>query len=222
MVLNRADRKEAEARLSQLRRSISINVFTHRFEDSLSRELRQLVEELAELSSRVSVEISDTTESGDLMRKFRVDTIPALVLSTKDAPEVRLYGLPLMYAFDILLNLLIALGSLSDPKPELVSLMQSRHSQAPRAPITMDLLVSRYQGTSIEAAATLWRVIWAEQFGLGTNHSIGSIRIVEDFPYWIHRSDTKVLPCLYTESGTTISWPFTDELIAEKALFGHT
>jgi len=123
MVLNRAARKEADARLGQLRRSVTIHVFTHRFEDSLSREVRQLAEELAEVSSRVSVEISDATESGDLLRKYRLDTIPALVLTTKDAPEVRIYGLPLVYGFDFLLDILLGLGSLSEPKQELVSFL---------------------------------------------------------------------------------------------------
>lgn len=221
MVLNRAARKEAELRLGQIRRSVSIHVFTHRFEDSLSREVRQLAEELAELSSRVSVEISDATESGDLLRKFRLDTIPALVLTTKDAPEVRLYGLPLVYGFDVLLDLLTGLGSLADAKPELLAFMQDHAGQAIRSLITIDLLVSRYQNSSIEAAAALWRLIKAEKAGLGTEHIIGSIRIVEDFPNWVHRSDARQLPCLFIDSSSTIPWPFTDELIAEKALFGH-
>lgn len=221
MVLNRAARKEADLRLGQLRRSVSIHVFTHRFEDSLSREVRQLAEELAELSSRVSVEISEATESGDLLRKFRLDTIPALVLTTKDAPEIRVYGLPLVYGFDLLLDILLGLGSLVEPKQELVNFLKNHEGQAPRAPVPMDLIISRYQAASIEAAAALWRLVKAEKAGLGTDHSIASIRIVEDFPHWIHRSDALHLPCLYMESGQTLSWPFTDELIAEKALFGH-
>jgi len=221
MVLNRAARKEADTRLGQLRRSVSIHVFTHRFEDSLSREVRQLAEELAEVSSRVSVEISEATESGDLLRKFRLDTIPALVLTTKDAPEIRIYGLPLVYGFDLLLDLLISLGSLAEPKPELVSFLQSHSDRAPRAPVSIDLLVSRYQPASVEAAAVLWRLIKAEKAGFGTEHCIASIRITEDFPQWIHRTDASNLPCLHLESRETLSWPFSDELIAEKALFGH-
>ena len=221
MVLNRAARKEADARLGQLRRSVTIHVFTHRFEDSLSREVRQLAEELAEVSSRVSVEISDATESGDLLRKYRLDTIPALVLTTKDAPEVRIYGLPLVYGFDFFLDILLGLGSLSEPKQELVSFLQEHQDQAPHSPVPIDLLVSRHQPVSIEAAAALWRLVKAEKAGWGTNHCIASIRIVEDIPYWIHRVNALHLPCLSMESGETLSWPFTDELIAEKALFGH-
>lgn len=211
----------ADLRLGQLRRSVSIHVFTHRFEDSLSREVRQLAEELAEISSRISVEISEATESGDLLRKYRLDTIPALVLSTKDAPEVRMYGLPLVYGFDLLLDILLGLGSLAEPKEDLLNYLKEHEDKAPRSSVSMDLLISRYQASSIEAAAALWRLIKAEKAGLGTDHSIASIRIVEDFPHWIHRSDADHLPCLYLESGETISWPFTDELIAEKAFFGH-
>lgn len=211
----------ADLRLGQLRRSVSIHVFTHRFEDSLSREVRQLAEELAEISSRISVEISEATESGDLLRKYRLDTIPALVLTTKDAPEVRMYGLPLVYGFDLLLDILLGLGSLAEPKEELLNYLKEHEDKAPRSSVSMDLLISRYQASSIEAAAALWRLIKAEKAGLGTDHSIASIRIVEDFPHWIHRSDAAYLPCLYLESGETVSWPFTDELIAEKAFFGH-
>jgi len=221
MVLNRAARKEADLRLGQLRRSVSIHVFTHRFEDSLARQVRQLAEELAELSSRVSVEISDATESGDLLRKFRLNTIPALVLTTKDAPEIRIYGLPLVYGFDLLLDILHGLGSLAEPKQELVTFLKNHADKAPRAPVPMDLIISRYQAASIEAAAALWRLVKAEHAGLGTDHGIASIRIVEDFPHWVGRSNALQLPCLYMESGETLLWPFTDELIAEKAFFGH-
>ncbi|AEJ18622.1 hypothetical protein [Gracilinema caldarium] len=221
MVLNRAARKEADARLGQLRRSVNIHVFTHRFEDSLSREVRQLAEELAEVSSRISVEISDASESGDLLRKYRLDTIPALVLTTKDAPEIRIYGLPLVYGFDFLLDILLGLGSNVEPKHELVTFLQNHSDQAPHAPVPVDLLVSRYQIVSIEAAAALWRLVKAEKAGWGTNHCIASIRIIEDFPYWIHRVNALHLPCLSFESGENLLWPFADELIAEKALFGH-
>lgn len=219
MVLNRLARKEAETRFSQLRRSVSICVFTHRFEDSLCRDVRQLTEELAELSSRLSVEICEATESGDLLRKYRIDTLPAIVFAVKDAPELRMYGLPLAFGFDMLLDLLLAAATAGEPKAELVQYLTAHQTQLAVNPLPINLYVSRYQQNSCEAAAVLWRLLRAEQAVFGTNHLVASIRFVEEFPIaGISDPSVASVPAVVSPSKPTVTWPFSDEQLAEIIL----
>jgi hypothetical protein len=219
MVLNRASRKEAENRFSALRKQVVIHVFTHRFEDSLCRETRQLAEELAESSSRISVEINDALESGDLLRKFRVDSIPAMVVTGKGSPECRIYGIPLAYAFPVLLDAVALVGAGTEPKPELVEMLQARGEGDPgpggASAHSVDLLVSRREYSCVEASAAFWRAILAESRCIGSSLLVGSIRIAEDFPRWSIQGDIGAFPLLLVGGKRILSWPFTDAGIAE-------
>ena len=219
MVLNRASKKEAENRFSALRKQVVIHVFTHRFEDSLCRETRQLAEELAESSSRITVEINDALESGDLLRKYRVDSIPAMVVTGKDAPECRIYGIPLAYAFPVLLDAVALVGTSIEPKPELVELFRA-HGEGEDEPSnasahSVDLLVSRREASCVEASAAFWRAILAERRCIGSSFLVGSIRIAEDFPRWSIQDDIGAFPLLLVGGKRVLSWPFADIEIAD-------
>lgn len=216
MVLNRASRKEADLKLGTLRKQVSIHVFSHRFEDGICREVRQMAEELAEASSRLSVEINDAYESGDLLRKFRVDAIPALVVTAKDQGELRIYGLPLAYAYTGFLEAITLIGSPGDPKSELMDCFTSlgNVSQVHQA-IHVDLVISRHELYSSDAAIALWRTVMAEK-AAGQGCIVAALRIAEDCPYWAVQSKGESSPVFFVDGVQALSWPFTDMEIAQK------
>ncbi len=210
MVLNRAAKREAESRLRLLRKVVTLEVFTLRFEDSVCRETRQAAEELAELSSRLAVEVSDASESGDLLRRYRVDAIPCLTVTAKDSPEYRLYGVPLGYALISLLDAINVAGGLSEPKPELVTACAELQtlSHSPR----LDLVLSRRAGVSAEASATLWRVVQALRAAKTVPEPVASVRLAEDFPIWAasRASSSAANPVLFLNEEPALAWPFID------------
>jgi len=215
MVLNRASRKEADARLSALRRQVSLQVFTLRYEDATCREARQAAEELAEATSRLSVEISDALESGDLLRKYRVDTPPSLVATAKGAPELRIYGIPTAYALIALLDALVALGAPSEPKAELIESFEAAcGDQRECSGVRLDLVVSRRDHATVEAAAALWRVAFAARALEDAPKPVVALRLVEDFPNWAVRAEALSLPALLVDGKPRLAWPFTDMDIA--------
>jgi len=213
MTLNRASKKEAETRFAALRKQVSLHVFTLRFEDSLCRESRTAAEELAESTSRLSVEISDAMESGDLLRKYRVDSPPALVVSAKDVPDLRLYGAPTGYALPALLEAIVMAGSFLELKEELVESARLAISDRDRAAPRLDLLVSRHEASCLEASGALWRSVFAERLSGTPRQSVASVRIVEDFPHWALRSDNGRIPVLLVDGAPILHWPFTDMAI---------
>ncbi len=218
MVLNKGARKEAENRCSMLRRAVEIYAFTHRFEDDLCRQVRQTAEELAELSSRIVVEINEATEAGDLLRKYRIDSLPALVLTGKDMPEVRVYGMPMLYGFEMFLDILVNLGNPGEPKEGLVLLFQKQNERSHatiRSALPLDLVVSRRDPLCKEAMGAVWRVLYAEQVVFESGISVPSIRILEDNPRWMVPG-SQGLPVLHIGSERIIFWPFSDEDIAQR------
>lgn len=190
-----------------------LHVFCHRFEDGVCREVRQAAEELAEASRRLSVEISDASESGDLLRKFRIDSIPALVVTGKDMPELRIYGLPLAYAFPSLMDALLTVGSAVEPKSELVELLEST-GLIIRQSVRLDLVLSRHEAACGEAAASLWRAAAAER-AAGSSRSVPALRILEDAPHWAVHAGPGAFPALLADGKRLLTWPFTDADIAK-------
>jgi hypothetical protein len=215
MVLNRASRKVADTRLATLRRQVSLQVFTLRYEDAVCREARQAAEELAEATSRLSVEISDALESGDLLRKYRVDSPPALVATAKDAPELRVYGVPTGYALISLLDAIVALGVPQDPKAELIDMFEAAcDDRRECSGIRVDLVVSRRDHATVEASAALWRVAFAARATEDAPKPVAALRLVEDLPQWAARAGVLALPALFIDGAPVLAWPFADTDIA--------
>lgn len=217
MVLNRYSRKAATARLAALRRQVSVQVFTLGYEDTACRENRQAAQELAETTNRLSVEVHEAMESGDLLRKYRVDSLPALVITAKEAPEFRVYGVPLGFVLPALLDGMAALGVVYEPKHELLPLAATLVSTV-SSPLTLrlDLAVNRRDASTAEAAAALWRATLALYSQSDIPHIVPSLRIIEDFPVWAVRSGDRECPVLFANGSPLISWPFKDSDILES------
>lgn len=223
MVLNRACRREADSRLSALRKQITLQMFTHRFEDAECRETRQLTQELAEVSSRISVEINEATESGDLLRKYRVDSLPALVVCAKAVPELRIYGLPLVYAFTVLLDSICTAGMPGEAKENLCELLSEpdsvdKYDSSKHSTLHLELLCSRRDSALIEAAAALLRVVYAEYQTSDSPKICASIRILENELSCALSNNDKKLPVLLLNGKAGLDWPFSDHDICTAFL----
>jgi hypothetical protein len=219
MTLNRASRKEADARLSLLRKPVTLHVFTLRFEDSACRETRTAAEELAEATSRLSVEIDEAAESGDLLRKYRVESFPSIVVAAKDAPDLRVYGAPTSYGLVALLEALTLVGTPLDPKTPLDSSVREAAGKGPRSAVRLDIVGSRRMSVTAEASAALWRVACADFAAGGPFRTVASLRIIEDFPHWAALAPPESAqdgrPFLLVDGAAVLAWPFADQDIID-------
>lgn len=91
-VLSRDTKKRVEVELKELKRAVPIEVFTQEFESPACKESRLLAEELAEITMKVSVNVSDFVGSGSLVRKHEVERIPTIVLASRDSAQIRFAG----------------------------------------------------------------------------------------------------------------------------------
>ncbi|KPK64795.1 hypothetical protein AMJ83_01015 [candidate division WOR_3 bacterium SM23_42] len=94
-----------------LREPVKLVVFT---QDSLisipglecetCKDNRLLMEEVAALSDKISVEIYDFMKDKERVEEYKIDKIPATVVQGNKDSGIRIYGMPAGYEFPTLLN----------------------------------------------------------------------------------------------------------------------
>lgn len=99
-------REDVRNLLSDLTGPVKLLMFTQEFECQYCRETHQIIEEVAELSDKVTVEIRDFVEDETLAKELNIDKIPAIaVLGENDTDYgIRFFGIPSGYEFMSLLE----------------------------------------------------------------------------------------------------------------------
>jgi glutaredoxin-like protein len=85
-----------------LEKPVKILVFTQEVECKFCAETRQLVQEVATLNEKISVEIYDFVANADKAKQYGVDKVPAVVILGEKDYGVRFYGMPYGYEFQTL------------------------------------------------------------------------------------------------------------------------
>jgi glutaredoxin-like protein len=115
-LLNDEVREQVRETLADLVGPVRMVMFTQDFECNFCAETRQLVEEVAELSDQLTVEIYDFVADEEKAEELNVDKIPAIAVIGAEDYGVRFYGIPSGYEFTSLLH---AIQSVAAGKTEL-------------------------------------------------------------------------------------------------------
>ncbi len=115
-LLNEEIRQEVSRFLEDLPGPVRLVMFTQEFECEYCAETRQLVEEIADLSPRITAEIYDFQADRAKAEELGVDKIPAIAVIGAQDYGVRFYGIPSGYEFSSLLH---TTRSVAAGKPDL-------------------------------------------------------------------------------------------------------
>ena len=88
-------RKQVEEIFNQLKEPVHILFFGSNEDCEYCQETRQLVEEVASLSDKVSLEVHDLQADAALAVQYHVDRTPGLIIAAKDGDQVSDYGIRL-------------------------------------------------------------------------------------------------------------------------------
>lgn len=107
-LLNQDTRDQLTEMFAALQKPVKMVVFTQEFECQYCQETRQIAEELASLSDKISLEVYDFVKHKALADQYGVDKIPATVIleggqNGKDF-GIRYYGIPSGYEFSSLIH----------------------------------------------------------------------------------------------------------------------
>jgi glutaredoxin-like protein len=105
------DKPKVRERLSRMGGAVTIVYFTQENECLYCRETRELLEELAELSEHITLEVYDFVADADKAREYGVTKIPGIVLLGEKHHGIRYYGVPAGYEFAGLLEDLVMVSN---------------------------------------------------------------------------------------------------------------
>jgi glutaredoxin-like protein len=91
----------------ELDEKVKLIVFTQEMECQYCSDTRQLVEDIAALSDKLSVEVYDFVADTDEVEKYKIDKIPATVVEGKKDYGIRFFGIPAGYEFTSLVNAIV-------------------------------------------------------------------------------------------------------------------
>jgi len=102
------DRQPILDRLKDMDKPVKIINFTQELECQYCRETRELMEELAGMSDKLSIEVYNFQTDKEKAEQYKIDKIPATVIEGAKDFGIRFYGIPAGYEFVSLLEAIVA------------------------------------------------------------------------------------------------------------------
>jgi alkyl hydroperoxide reductase subunit AhpF len=146
-LLQENDRKQLQEIFAQrLEEPVTIHLYTQQTSPlalpitqcQTCRETGELMDEVAGLSGKLSVEVHDFVEEGNAARERGIERIPALVFEGQNRGTVRYFGIPAGYEFSVLVESLI---DLSRGTTALSAATREQLAQLPK-PVHLEILVT--------------------------------------------------------------------------------
>ena len=127
-IMDKKTQDDVREILAGLTGPVKLVMFTQTFECDYCADTRQLVEEVAALSDKITVDVFNFVTDKEVADRYKVDKIPAVVvLGVNDADYgIRFYGIPAGYEFTSLLEAIQMVSSgKTRLKPETVAFLNS-------------------------------------------------------------------------------------------------
>jgi glutaredoxin-like protein len=106
-MLKDKDKKELAKMFGELSGPVKLVMFTQAVECEYCQLTREMVEEIAALSDKISAEIYDFVDDASRAKEFGVDKIPAIVVMGEKDYGIRFYGIPAGYEFSTLIETIL-------------------------------------------------------------------------------------------------------------------
>jgi glutaredoxin-like protein len=117
---------------------VKILMFTQEIECRFCSDTRHLVQELAALNDKITLEVYDFVTDAEKAKEYGVNKIPAIVIIGKKDYGVRIYGIPYGYELQTLIEAVI---NISKGKTNLSEKTKSILSEV-KAPVHIQVFVS--------------------------------------------------------------------------------
>lgn len=109
-LLRDTDVIEIRERLEELASPIKLVHFTQKKDLQYGSETRQLLEELTQISSGLTLEMYDFLADKEKVAEYAIDKVPATVIRNGKDYGIRFFGLPAGYEFAALLDAIVVVS----------------------------------------------------------------------------------------------------------------
>lgn len=183
-MLKDEDRKAVGKRFEGIVEPVKIVMFTQAIECEHCSATRGLVEELAGLSDKLSVEVLDFVKDKARADAYGVDKIPALVLLGDRDYGIRFFGIPAGYEFSTLIEDIVMVGKRDHGLPEDVVKELAKID----SPVHMQVVVSPTCPYCPRA------VLAAHRFAMASDHIRGDMIEGTEFPHLVVKYGVQGIP----------------------------
>ncbi len=172
------------------------------------RDNRQLMEEVATLSDKISIEIYDFMKNKDKVEQYKIDKIPATVIEGKKDYGIRFYGLPAGYEFPSLLN---AIRLVSTTNPELSDVTQDTLKTLSE-PVHIQVFITLTCPYCSSAAAT------AHKMAFESDHITADVVNAQEFPQLAQKYNIFAVPKIVINETTQFEGALPEAKFLEKVI----
>jgi glutaredoxin-like protein len=109
-LLRDEDVVEIKKRFEQLASPVKLVHFTQELNLEYGREAKQLLEEVAATSDKISIEVFNFLIDKEKVAEYGVDKVPATVVRNGKDYGIRFYGLPAGYEFSNLIDAILSVS----------------------------------------------------------------------------------------------------------------
>ncbi|MDP8255251.1 MAG: thioredoxin family protein [Candidatus Alcyoniella australis] len=183
-LLKDADQAKLRETFSALTNDVRLVMFTQQFECQYCRSTRELLQETAALSERISLEIFDFVADSEQVKLYGIDKAPATVVLGERDYGIRFYGVPSGYEFVTLIEDILDVGGRGHGLPPEVLTVLAKVDK----PIRIEVLISPTCPYCPKAVRT------AHRFAMANELIRGEMIETSEFPYLAQRYNVQSVP----------------------------
>ena len=189
---------------------VKIVMFTQELECRFCSDTRQLIQEFATLSDKITVEIYDFVVDADKVKEYGVDKIPALAIIGKKDYGVRIYGIPYGYELQTLIEAII---TVSKGKTDLSEQTKAILADV-KAPVHIQVFVTLTCPHCPVAAAV------AHKLAVESDMVRADVIDTSEFPTLAQKYSIIGVPKIVINEKVEFVGAFNEDLFAEHVLLG--
>ena len=194
----------------KLENPVKILMFTQEIECRFCSDTRELVQELATLNDKISVEVYDFVADIKKAKEYSINKIPALAVLGKKDYGVRIYGIPYGYELQTLIDAVI---NVSRGKTDLLDKTKSILSEI-KAPVHIQVFVS-LTCNHCPMAATV-----AHKLAVESDFVRADVIDGNEFPQLAQKYTVVGVPKIIINEKIEFMGAFNEDLFAEHVLLG--
>jgi len=206
------DRKEllANELKEKMENPVKIVMFTQEIECRFCSDTRQLLQELATLNDKITVEVYDFVADAQKAKEYGIDKIPALAIISEKDYGVRIYGIPYGYELQTLIEAVI---NVSRGKTDLSDKTKTILAEV-KAPVHIQVFVS-LTCPHCPVAAVVAHKLAVESDMVRADVIDGS-----EFPQLAQKYAVIGVPKIVINEKVEVVGAFNEDLFAEHVLLG--
>jgi glutaredoxin-like protein len=194
----------------KLAKPVKIVMFTQEVECRFCSDTRELVQELATLNDKISIEVYDFVADAQKAKEYGIDKIPALAIIGEKDYGVRIYGIPYGYELQTLKEAVI---NVSRGKTDLTDKTKAILADV-KAPVHIQVFVTLTCPHCAAAAAI------AHKLAVESNMISADVIDSNEFPTLAQKYAVIGVPKVVINEKVEFMGAFSEDLFAEHVVLG--